>query len=85
MMKKLLILVAFIATTGTYGQYSLDFEDTTKYGFAQQSNGAPHVEVAPVTNPVTSGINSSATSLQFTETVGALQWEFGFLNNTGRS
>ncbi|TXE10133.1 T9SS type A sorting domain-containing protein [Seonamhaeicola algicola] len=84
MMKKLLLLVCIITiySTSSYGQYILDFEDTSKFGATQQSNGAPHTEVTAATNPVKAGINTSDNSLQFTETAGALYWEFGFLSNS---
>jgi len=84
MIKKFILLVALIAASITYGQtIILDFEPGKTYNLGNNKGSSPYHAGATATNPVTDGINSSATAMSITKEVGAPDWAFPIINQIG--
>ena len=81
MIKKLLLFNALVATTMTFAQWTQDFEGAVTPVFV--SRGAPTTSGAVVSNPVTTGINTSTNALQITLTSGVPYFKWLGLNNPG--
>ena len=82
-MKKLLLAIAFVATTFSYGQTILDFEPGKTYNLGNNKGSTPFHAAATAANPVTDGINASATALSITKESGAPNWAFPIINQIG--
>ncbi|WP_298368364.1 T9SS type A sorting domain-containing protein [uncultured Lutibacter sp.] len=83
LIKRLLIFVFCLATTNfTHAQYSQDFESSTLTPIVRAGTDAQATAVN-ASNPVTSGINTSATAFQITLTDTAPGWRWIAINNPG--
>lgn len=72
-MKKLLLMIAFGATTISFGQYVQDFEGTAP-GFVNR--GAPTYSQAVDANPITTGINPSSKAWHITYISGVASFKW---------
>ena len=82
MIKNLLLTSCLIMVSLVYGQYSNDFESGTLTPIVR-TGGDLQASAMNANNPVTSGINSSATAFQITLTDTAPAWKWLAINAPG--
>ncbi|MDV7185856.1 T9SS type A sorting domain-containing protein [Lutibacter sp. TH_r2] len=83
-MKKLLLLVALVATTLSYGQYTITFDEATP-GYTIAAQGTGQTTSDKIANPATTGNESGGDVLRFTVNANVGFWAYPFLglNSSG--